>query len=167
MSNAADVRSIAQMQALKEKCERTRVSLLREIEHLQVELRKLSNWIQSEADAYWQNELKVASRVWREAKEAVVRCESYVRESEKRSCTEQRKLLAKATERLAFCERQARLVREAQLVWQRETTKLQGKLQRSLDLAEADLPVAVNHLEGLLNALQAYANVRVHRSNES
>lgn len=164
MSSTADVRSMAQMQVLREKCERTRVNLLRELENLQLEMRKIASWIEDGAQAYWQDELKTANRVWREAKESLARCESYVRESEKRPCTEQRKHLAKATERQSLCERQVRLAREANLVWHREATKLQAKLQRVMDLAESELPVAVNRLEGLLIALEAYANVHVPRT---
>lgn len=164
MSTGADVRSLDQMQALRERCQTTRVQMLRETENLQLELQNMANWIHNEAETYWQGELKVAARVLRESKEALAQCESYVRESEKRPCTEQKKQFARASERYAICERKVRLVREAQQLWEQNTSKLHSRVMRVRELAESDLVVAIQKLDGLLGVLETYTQLRSQSS---
>lgn len=158
--SSADVRSLAALETFQEQCRVTRAGLLKELDNLQIEIRRLSNWIEIDADRYWGSELQQAERYWAECHEALLRCESYVRASEQKPCTEQRKRVEKAAARRAFCQQQVRIVREAKLVWQQEYTKMLSKIFRCRDLAESDLTAAIAQLSNRLDLLDSYTQLR-------
>jgi hypothetical protein len=138
----------------------TRAKLLQELDNLQVEMQRLTSWIENDAARYWAGELQQAQRDWVECEQALLRCRSAVRASEQKPCTEQRKRLEKATERRTLCELQVRFVREAMLLWQREKTKTEAKIYRCRDLADSDLTVAINKLKDQLARLEEYSTLR-------
>ena len=160
MSTSANVRSLERLEGFLEHCQRTRAQLLKELENLQTEVQRLTNWLENDAARYWEGELKQARRDWVEAEQALLRCRSVVRESDRRPCTEQRKRFEVASERRAFCERQVRFVREALQMWQSEITKLDSKVFRTRDLAETELAVAISRLKEQLGRLDEYSRMR-------
>lgn len=104
MSNSADVRSLEQLDAFLQHCQLVRSELLKEIENLQLELRRLSTWLENDALAHWTTQLQRSQRYLIESQEALVRCRSVVRSNEQRPCTEERKRVALATERRNQCD---------------------------------------------------------------
>ncbi len=158
--SSADVRSLERLADFLQQAQITRSGLLKEIENLQVELRRLTGWIENDAEKYWREELQKSQRYWVECEQALLRCRSAVRANEQRPCTEQRKRLDKATERRGLCERQVRLTHELQVVWARELTKTNSKIQRCHDMAEAEMLVAIHHLREQLGRLEEYAKLR-------
>ncbi|MEM7475900.1 MAG: hypothetical protein AAF483_12985 [Planctomycetota bacterium] len=156
----ADVRSVEQLENFLEDTKRYRAHLIKEVEGLEVEIRKISFWIENEAPNYWQQELRKAQHKFTEAQEALTRCMSYVREEERRPCTEQKKLVKVTKERRALCEEKLQTARSAMKAWDRDYRKNQGKFQRVRDLAETDLVVAAAHLTTQLNTLIEYAGLR-------
>lgn len=160
MSSSANVKSLERLEGFLEHCQWTRAHLLKELDNLQVEVQRLTNWLENEAQRYWSGELQQAQRAWVDAEQALLRCRSVVRESERRPCTEQIKRLEIASERRSLCERQVRFVRDATQMWQQEVTKLQSKIFRCRDLAEAELAVAVNLLKEQLARLDEYSRIR-------
>jgi hypothetical protein len=133
---------------------------LKEIENLQMELQRLTGWLNNDVERYWRGELKTAERYQTECQDALLRCQAAVRVSEQRPCTEQHKRLDQAKERRAFCERQVRVVAEAQLAWERAGTKMASKIFRCRDLAESDLSAAIIHLRERLRTLEEYTSLR-------
>ncbi len=160
MSSSANVRSLERLEGFLDHCQTTRVKLLKELENLQLELQRLTSWLENDAARYWAGELQQAQRDWVECEQALLRCRSAVRASEQRPCTEQRKRLEQATERRTLCEHQVRFVREAMVMWQREKTKTDAKIYRCRDLADSDLAVAINKLKEQLGRLEEYSKMR-------
>lgn len=160
MADHADVRSLEQLQVFLEKTERFRAQLLKELENLQLELRRLTNWIESETPAYWTEQLQRAQRRLVECQDTLTRCMSYVREGERKPCSEEKKRLQRAQQRRAICEEKLRIARSAAGAWERQRTKGHAKVQRCRDLAETDLTVAIGHLREQLERLDAYAGLR-------
>ncbi|MDX1928345.1 MAG: hypothetical protein SFV81_17590 [Pirellulaceae bacterium] len=160
MSSSANVRSLERLEGFLEHCQSTRAKLLKELENLQLELQRLTSWLENDAARYWAGELQRAQRDWVECEQALLRCRSAVRASEQRPCTEQRKRLEQATERRTLCEQQVRFIREATLMWQREKTKIDAKIFRCRDLADSDLTVAINKLKEQLGRLEEYSTLR-------
>ena len=99
MSGRAEVRSLAQLQNLRERCANSRTQTLQQIESLRGELQKLTRWLDDEATVYWQREMTIAERRWNECREALMRCQATVRADEQRPCTDERKRLERATQR--------------------------------------------------------------------
>ncbi len=160
MSEGAEVRSLAQLVALRQRTTYCRAQTIKEAEQLQAELNKLTRWIEDEAGTYWQQQLVLAERWTRECREALSRCEAAVRADEKRPCTDERKRLEKALARKSLCDGRVRIVREAQLVWQRQVVKLRGRLQHLADLAESDMQVTLQKMDQIIQALSQYAQLR-------
>ena len=160
MSSSANVRSLERLEGFLVHCQTTRAKLLKELENLQIEMQRLTSWLENDAARYWAGELQQAQRDWVECEQALLRCRSAVRASEQRPCTEQRKRLEKATERRTLCDHQVRFVREAMLMWQREKTKTDAKIYRCRDLADSDLTVAINKLKDQLGRFEEYSTMR-------
>ncbi len=158
--SSADVRSLERLEGFLQQSQMTRSNLLKEIDNLQTEIRRLTLWIENDAEKYWREELQKSQRHWVECEQALLRCRSAVRANEQRPCTEQRKRLENATERRGLCERQVRLTSELQMVWNRELTKANAKMQRCRDMAEAEMLVAIHHLREQLGRLDEYTRMR-------
>jgi hypothetical protein len=158
--SSADVRSLERLELFLQRTQSIRANLLQEIDNLQVEIRRVSSWIENDVEKYWLEELQKSQRNWAECEEALMRCRSAVRADEQRPCTEQRKRLDKATERRGLCERQVRLMRELQLVWSREVSKASSKIQRCRDMGESEMLVGIHMLREQLERLYEYARLR-------
>lgn len=160
MSTSAEVRSLAQLHKLRERCALCRAQTLKEAEVLLAELHKLTRWLDEEAAAYWERERAVAERWMKECQEALMRCQAAVRADEKRACTDERKRLERAAQRRALCEAKVKAVGEARLLWQRQVVKLRGRLQSTADMAESELLTTIHRLGGIIGTLETYAQVR-------
>ena len=156
----ADVRSLERLEQYLEHAKHYKTHLVREVENLQVELRKLTSWIENEALQYWQSELQLSQRRLTEAQDALTRCMSYVREEERKPCSEEKKRVQRAKERCSTCEGKVRIARAAAKAWDRERTKNMGKLQRTYELGDADMSVTIHHLQGQIETLSEYASLR-------
>jgi len=69
----ADVRSLDQLESLAEQTASFRCHLLAELENLQLELQRLTQWIEVEATDYWRRERTLAEREFTEAAESLSR----------------------------------------------------------------------------------------------
>ena len=160
MGDSAEVRSLAQLQALRERTVICRAQTIKEAEATGAELAKLTRWLDDEASGYWRQQLAESERWLNECREALMRCQATVRADEKRPCTDERKRVDKALARRTLCEAKLRMAREALLEWQRQVVKLRGRLQNTADLADADMQVTINHLDQIIATLDAYTKLR-------
>lgn len=157
--SSARVYSIELLDQFSRDLQKFRLELLKELESLDLELRRLTAWVTQDCRHYWQAEQQLASRRLSEYQQQLSRCMSYVRESERRPCTEEKKRVAWAKQRLQLCEQKLQAVQAASNHWQAVVAKTVTKLQRCRDMAESDLLVARNQLEKLLDQLRSYAQL--------
>ncbi|MFN3188911.1 MAG: hypothetical protein ACE361_00175 [Aureliella sp.] len=160
MNDFADMRSLERLEEFLQEAKHFRGSSLKCIEDLNLELRRLTTWIEKEATEYWQQELVKSRRVFVEAQDALSRCMSYVREDERRPCTEEKKRVKVAKDRRALCEEKLQTARGAAKAWDRDRRKNQAKIQRCRDFAESEVTVAIHQLEAQVGTLQEYAGLR-------
>ena len=160
MADHADVRSLQSLETHLTQTIQYRGQMLKEIENLQLELRRLTSWIENDAQQYWRDQATLAQRQFTEAQETLSRCMSYVREDERQPCTEEKKRFKRAKERRELCEQKLRTVNAAIMAWQRELTLSHSKVQRCRDMAESELTVAIAHLSGQIEQLQQYTNLQ-------
>ncbi len=158
--SSARVQSIEAVQGFAEHLQSFRLSLAKELEALQLELRRVSHWIQDEALNYWQREQQSNARSLAEHLQQLSRCMSYVRQDEQRPCTEERKRVARAKERAQLCEQKIRCARAAAIHWETRMNKIMTKLQVCRDLTESDLLVAVGDLRNYIERLESYTLLR-------
>ncbi len=160
MSESAEVRSLAQLQNLRERIGNCRAQTIKEAEAAGAEIIKLTRWLEDEAAGYWRQQLAESERWLNECREALMRCQATVRADEKRPCTDERKRVDKALARRNLCEAKLRAARDALVEWQRQIVKLRGRLQNTSDMADADMMVTLNHLDKIIATLEAYTNLR-------
>lgn len=160
MPDKAHVLSVEQLEQFQADLLRFRTKLLSELENLQVEIRRISNWLQNDVQSYWSDEAIKAGRKLVECRDALTRCMSYVRESERRPCTEEKKRLRNAELRKELCENKLRITAAAITFWEAELVKLHTRVQRCQDLAESNMLVAGQHLASQIENLRTYAGLR-------
>lgn len=158
MSNAK-VLSVEALEQFFVQLKAFRTSLMKELEALDLELRRLTNWIEADASGYWDQEHQQVRRKLSEYLQQLSRCMSYVREDERKPCTEEKKQVAKAKERTQLCENKQQVARAARQHWESRKAKVRTKLQRGRDLTESELQVAINKLQKILEQLEDYRRV--------
>lgn len=167
MADRAQVLSVTQLENFQQQLASCRAQLHAEIEALQLELRRLSTWLDTDVLGYWSEEFAKADRRYKECRDVLSRCMSYVREDERRPCTEEKKRVQLAEQRLELCQTKLKITRAAIQFWETERHKQQSKISRCRELAEADLQVAVHMLRDQVERLQRYADVRSGRAVET
>lgn len=167
MTNQADVRSLNRIEEFHHQAEAFRSGLLKELEGLLLELRRLTNWIEQDVIGYWSDQSVTAERHWAECRDSLARCQSYVRADEQRPCTEEKKRLRRAEQRLELCQQKLRLSQSALSFWQTELSKQASHIMRCQELAETNLRVACLHLRGQIDLLQRYTQLRSSPSGAS
>lgn len=160
MADQADVRSLDRVEEFHQQAETFRTGLLKEIEGLTLELRRLTQWLEQDVLGYWSDEGVKAERRWAECRDNLSRCQSYVRADEKRPCTEEKKRLRLAEQRLELCQQKLRLSQAALAYWQTERSKLQAHIARCQDFAESNMRVTCEHLRGQIERLRLYTQLR-------
>ncbi|MCA9133518.1 MAG: hypothetical protein KDA45_10205 [Planctomycetales bacterium] len=160
MADKADVRSLQQLEHFAEQIQHFRGQLLHELEYLQLELRRLSQWLDSEVRGYWAAESTIAERRMGECRAALSRCLSSVRPDEQRPCTEEKKRFAQARDRRELCQQKMRITLSAMALWEAELNKQHSKVQRCRDLADSQLLVAYHQLQEQIERLRTYAGLR-------
>ena len=157
--STARVQSIEAIQRFVEHLQTFRLALVKELESLDLELRRVSTWINEDAQDFWRLEQQTNARKLAENLQQLSRCMSYVRSDEQRPCTEEKKRVARAKERAQLCETKIRLGKAASLHWESRAAKVTTKVQRCQDMAEADLQIAINLLRRHLELLNSYAQL--------
>lgn len=160
MADQADVRSLDRLEEFRQQAESFRTGLLKEVEILTLELRRLTQWLEQDVLSYWGDEGVKAERRWGECRDSLSRCQSYVRAEDKRPCTEEKKRLRLAEQRLELCQQKLRLSQAALTFWQTERSKLQSHIARCQDLAESNMRVTCEHLRGQIERLSIYTQLR-------
>ncbi len=157
--SSAKVLSVEALQQFHIEMAQFRVGLLKELESLDLELRRLTQWIEVDAARYWDHENQLIRRKLSEYLSQLSRCMSYVREDERKPCTEEKKQVAKAKERANVCEQKLQVLKAASTHWEARRSRVRPKMQRARDMAESDLVVALNQLLRLTERLEAYRQV--------
>ena len=158
MSNAR-VQSIQAVADFHEYLQNFRRCLKKELESLESELGSISGWILEGACEYWNRERQMAQRNLNEFQQQLSRCLSSVRADEQRPCTEEKKRVARARQRLALCEEKVRMAHSAVGQWETRRQRVRTRVEHCRDLVDSDLSVAGTRLLRHLEALEAYANL--------
>lgn len=155
----ARVQSIQAIAEFQDHLQHFRRSLIKELETLQGELSKVAFWILEEADAYWSEQRKIAHKTLNEYQQQLSRCLSYVREDERRSCTEEKKRVSRARQRLELCDEKLRMAKTAARHWESRQQKMRTRIEHCRDLVDSDLAVANTRVLRYLETLESYANL--------
>jgi hypothetical protein len=159
VANEAHIESIESLKQLALTLGKMREMTAREVEAIQIELRRLEFWLEEALPGYWEEQMRLANRRCVEARQVLSDCESKVRDDEQRSCSEHRKRWERAAERLAFCERKLRLLKQCRNDWKQELDRVRPRIAALNELAETGLPLCQNKLQNHLEIMQKYTEL--------
>ena len=166
MSGPVHVRSVAAV-------ERFRVALV-EFEHraqdaldnLTAELRRATDWLDSDCPAYWVKQEKAAADAVHQAKLDLERCLIFPVAGEKPACREEKAALKAAKDRRDYCHEKRQLVRHWRGILQHEVFEYLGRIGHLRRLLETDLPAARAKLELIIRRIEGYTIERPPESWE-
>ncbi|GIX00906.1 MAG: hypothetical protein KatS3mg111_4238 [Pirellulaceae bacterium] len=158
MANHAEVRSLARLQRLQTRMGELRHQTVQALEQLQLQLRRLTQWIETDAPAYWAEQYRRSQLDVVQAQEALSRCMATVRDEERRPCTEQKKRLIIARQRQELCATKLRAARAAARAWQQSMTKQTARMLHCRDVVEGDLYQGLQRLQRYIDILHRYTN---------
>lgn len=160
MNRAANVKSIEHIRDLRvglvkfEETSRDAVTLLA------MEVRRATEWIETDRRRYWPVQVKKASQKLAERRSELQRCQSSYGADEAPPCFEQKKAYQRARDRLRYCEDQVRVTKRWIRMIRQELTEFEGQMAQMTTMLDMDLPRALTTLARMLNALEKYAHGR-------
>ncbi len=152
----ANVKNIEAIEEFADAISHLRTKTRKQVDEINEQFQRVSAWIDRELPDYWKNEFRKAEKRWVEAREDLLRCESKTRSDDERSCSVQRKLLAKATERRRLCEERVRSLPQLSRTWEQFLQETSGTVRHLDDLSESTLQTAWVRLQGTLEAIRKY-----------
>ena len=154
----ANVKSLESIEVFAESIGKLRHETRKQVDEIRQQLQRVTTWLEKELPEYWSNEKRMAETRWTEAREELLRCTAKSRAEDVTSCSVQRKMLRKATERLALCEERMRLIPKCLMQWNQFLQEIATDVRQVDDLAESTLLNAGTRLQSTLEALKKYAN---------
>lgn len=128
----------------------------KQADDIREQLSRISNWLEKALPDYWRNEYRVAENRWIEAREELLRCQAKTRAEDETSCSVQRKMLDRATQRRAVCEQRVRTVPHCAREWSQFLQDLSTTVRQFDDLSESTLQLALSRLQSILESLRKY-----------
>ncbi len=156
----ANVQSLEAILAVQAALAVFRDDLEQAIATIDVEMRKVLDWLEHDRPKYWRIQLRNAHDGVTEARQALHRCLMYPINDERPACYEERAELKKAEARLAYCDEKSERLRHWIREVRHEMSEYQGRISQMKDLVEIDTPQAMAILERLLARLQEYQSIR-------
>ncbi len=154
----ANVKSLAAIETFAESIAKLRHDTSKQIDEIRQQLQRVSSWLEKDLPDYWSNEKRIAERRWTEAREELLRCTAKARAEDESSCSIQRKMLRKATERLTLCEDRLRLIPTCLMQWNQFLQEISTDVRQVDDLSESTLLNAWTRLQSSIETLKKYAN---------
>lgn len=153
----AKVTSVEAVEQFGESLAKLRHDTGKQVDEIRQQLQRVASWLDKELPDYWNNEKRIAEVKWTEARQELLRCEAKSREEDKESCSMQKKMLRKATERRSLCEERARLVPRLAMEWNRFLQENSPTVRQVEDLSETILLLAYNRIQETVAVLKKYA----------
>lgn len=125
---------------------------------LNMELRRVIEWIDHERPSYWKSQYERASLDLVERRNELERCQNNTVGDERRSCLAERKAFERAKLRLETSERKMRVVRQWQYRMRQEMEKLQSQVAKLDFMLDDDVTKGIAALGRMTEALDHYAN---------
>ena len=153
----ANVKSLEAIEIFIESIGKLRHDTRKQTDEIRQQFQRVTAWLEKELPDYWSNEKRMAETRWVEAREELLRCTAKTREEDVTSCSVQRKMLRKATERLTLCEDRMRLIPTCLMQWNQFLQEIATDVRQIDDLAESTLLNAWTRLQSTLDTLKKYA----------
>jgi hypothetical protein len=153
----ANVKSLEAIELFHDAIAKLRHDAGKQTDDIKQQLQRVTIWLEKELPEYWGNQKRIAETKWIEARQELLRCEAKSRSEDESSCSVQKLLLRKATERRKLCEERCASLPRLALEWNRYLVEITTQVRQLEDMTEARLVVAWNRLQAIVETLKKYA----------
>lgn len=167
MSGPAQVRSVATLERFRAALAEFEQRAENALDELTSQLRRATDWLDSECPAYWVQQEKSAADAVHQAKLDLERCLIFPIAGEKPSCREEKAVLKAAKDRLDHCREKQQRVRHWRGILQHEVFEYLGRIGHLRRLLETDLPAARAKLELIIRRIEGYTIERPPESRKT
>lgn len=134
----------------------------------EADLHRTMSWLENEQLSHWQTQVRKLMELVGRAKEAVRMKKLFKGPAgSKQSVVDEEKALAAAMRNLADAEQKLANTKQWSRRLQKEILMYRGQVQRFSTSVQSDIPVAVNKLDGMVAALEAYIGLGVGSGDQS
>ena len=159
MSSQAEVHSIEALKDFRAVLALYSDDALAALGAVEAEIRRTSRWLQEDRPVYWQEQIKRRREQVASAKAEVFKRKLQKKPDYSPSMSEPLEALRRAEASLADAEKRMTLVKKWQSLFHQAMLEYHGSSQRLKDLAASDVPLALNVLTRIIDALEAYLRV--------
>jgi hypothetical protein len=160
--NAARVQSIDAIKSFRLSLAKFADIAGRILNNADAEMQRMLNWLETEQQSYWRDQVQKRTRTVAQAKDALMQKKLYKTiDGGHPSAVEEEKAFRLAVQRLEEADRKLVNVRRHAQRLQKEILVYRGQVQRFASTIQLDVPMAMTHLESLVEALEAYVATEV------
>lgn len=162
MGKKAQVTSISAIRDFKAALQTYQEALSDCLDSLGIEVRRGLSWIESDRMSYWPVQVRQSSDALTEAKNSLERKRLTLSGNDRPSCTEEKKAVEVAKNRLRYCEERLANSKYWLRIISHDAEEFQGLIAKVSHLTESDIPRAIAKLEQLATALDKYTQIQTN-----
>jgi hypothetical protein len=159
MSSSAKVKSIAALDEFRQAFAEAGEEADRALSAVDMEIRRVIDWLEREQAAYWQQQLKIRREEVSQARTELARRRLQGITGDMPDCSEQQDALRTAKRRMEQAEEKIEAVRHWHRVVQQAVLEYQGKARQLASYLVTDLPRGLARLERMVQSLEAYVSL--------
>jgi hypothetical protein len=160
MQQSARVESVEAIRMLKGALHKFAETSSAALADAEAELARTLNWLETEQDSFWRNEIRHRTEQVMRAADALRQKKLYKDASGRtQSAVDEERAMASAKRRLTEAEQKLQNVRRYRTQLRREIEQYKGAVQRFATTVQHDVPVAAAKLERMATSLDAYIAV--------
>ncbi|MCA9075013.1 MAG: hypothetical protein KDA93_08275 [Planctomycetaceae bacterium] len=129
------------------------------LEMMQMQLHRLVEWVEHEQPAYWTKQIQIGFEKVSQARTALSTCQMRTVAGRRPACIEEKQALAKAKQRLQYCQEMIPRVKRWSVKLTEESDEFRGRTAAFARVVETDLPRMIALIERTAAALERYAEV--------
>lgn len=156
MADSADVRDVEVLKEFDAFLGRFKDAMTNRNDEIRTEYARVTNWVNSEAPAYWRQETNKAEQRFAEARMALALCRAKVREEDHEACTDQQRQADIWKRRLELCQIRNKQLKIAQQEWDQFVQESRNATSGGVDLADTEVGQAKHDLQKTIDVLERY-----------
>lgn len=157
----ANVTSIDAVRSVKEALLKFCADVESALIAMEIEARRPVEWIDGDRARYWPQQVRRATDMVNEARQALDRCQIRVSSEDRPSCYDEKKALDKAKRRLQLTEDRVRAVRRWSAEMHKAAEDFSTQVARIRNYLETDMTKGIAAAERMIAALDKYVEQSV------
>ena len=157
MADSADVRDVETLKEFDAFLGRFKDAMTNRNDEIRTEYARVTNWVNSEAPAYWRQETNKAEQRFAEARMALALCKAKVREEDHEACTDQQRQVDIWKRRLELCQIRNKQLKAVQQEWEQFVQESRNATSGGVDLADTEVGQAKLDLQKTIDVLERYS----------